>query len=250
MTRYGIIKTKQPEHPPRSLLVVPHKKKPLIVSRFGPNTLKNNEAEMQKIYSHPQTGEPITFRPATTSESISAVVYNFAEIAKPEIFDPGWLQAGRIIGTPELGVFTNTRETNPDNLRLLLDNARKVNGIYIVSDTIALAPYESFQRGVQEFGDFAVNPRTNGLARALEYSKGKKATNFAKIAGEENYNLGVNVRYFDPTSEPVERVAGLYSYRDADCDRLGVDGDGWDDDDGGYAFGVLNFVAEGDAPKR
>ena len=76
---YGIIEPVT-EHPVRKLLVVPHREKPLTLAfpAFGPNYFSKNIEEMAKTYSHPRTGEDITFKPATTSESISAVSFNVA----------------------------------------------------------------------------------------------------------------------------------------------------------------------------
>ncbi len=93
MANYGLRKAKQPKFPVRELLVARHKGRDLTVSSFGPDTYKDNTKSMRKTYSHPVTGEAITFRPATTSESISVVSYGFGsngEVdAKRDIFDSG-----------------------------------------------------------------------------------------------------------------------------------------------------------------
>ncbi len=249
MARYGTIESRQPENPPIALRPVPHKGKILIASKaFGPGTYAKNLAKMQKTYSHDsdELGNfpRFTFRPATTSESISTAAYNFKNETKPQIFDPNWLQAGRIVRTQE-GVFTNTQETDETKLKAMLDKAKEVNGIYLVSDTIAFAPYESFKTGIQEEGKFV----EGGLARALEHTTGKKAENLAGISAPSYYKLGVNVWGFDQTNKPALRVADLGSGRGAGSGRLDVGGD-WDGDYSGFAFGVLNSVAEGDAPEN
>nr|AQS29543.1 hypothetical protein [uncultured archaeon]AQS33472.1 hypothetical protein [uncultured archaeon] len=251
MTKYGDIESRKPENPPIALRRVPSVRGDLIVSpAFGSNTYKANIAQMQRTYSHDSEdlgNHPrFTFNPATTFQSLDAVAYNFAEDAKPKIFDSRWLQAGPVVRTPE-GVFTNTQETDDVELRKMLAKVKKVNRIYLINDKIAYAPYESFTRGIQDAGDFAINLRTNGLARALEHSRGKKAKNLTQML--KSYTLGVNVWGFEPTDKPVSMVVGLPSYWDADGGRLGVGGV-WCDNGDGCAFGVSDFVAEGDAPKN
>ena len=258
---YGIIKVKEPEFKQRKLLRVPHKQDDLIVSypAFGPNFLKNNITEMQKSYSHPQTGERISFREPTTSESISAAAYDFGNLAKPQIFDPKWLQAGRIVRTSE-GVFANPPKDAKGNiiidektLKSYLNGVKPVkvgNGnIYIISDAenlkdFGFADYDSFERGIQDCDTFS----QGGLARILEHTEEKEAKNLRKIASPKFYKREVNIYGFDNVREPVLRVVGLGSSRGLDDGRLGVSG-GWYDD-GGCAFGVLNKSAEGASQKN
>ena len=246
MTDHGIIKQAKPQYPVRELLVVPHKEGDLTLGypAFGSTTYRGNVAEMGKTYSHPLTGEAVTFRPATTSESISAVSYDFENMAKPKIFDPRWLQAGYIVRTND-GVFTNTTETNDSRLKQLLNGAEKVNGIYLINDNTAFAPYESFTTGGQDCDTFA----QGGLARALEHTSEKVAKNLREIASPKFYKKGVNVISFDGLNEPALRVASLYSGRDFDGGRLHVLGVDWDDGDDGFAFGMLN-KSRSDAPKN
>ncbi len=250
MTKYGLHKTRQPENPPIDLVVVPHQGRDLIVSpAFGPKNYRDNVAKMQNRYSHDSdevgTFPVFTFRPATTSESLSTADYGFENEVKPKIFDTRGLQAGRIVRTSE-GVFTNTQITDEIELKSLLANAKKVNRIYLIDNRIAYAPYDTFQRGIQEAGDF----REGGLARALEHTRGNRAENLAAISDKKFYGLGVNVLGFDPTSEPVSRVVGLGSDRDAGCVRLNVGGDGWGDYYGGYAFGVFDSAGEASTPNK
>jgi len=235
--KFGIIKQEKPQFPVRELLVVPHKGKFLTVSypAFGGNTYRGNLEDIGKTYTHPQTGETMNFRPADTSESISAVTYDFENMAKPKIFDPRWLQAGHIVRTSE-GVFTNTTKTDEKKLKQLLNSAEKVNGIYLINNTMAFAPYDSFETGKQDCDTFA----RGGLARALEHTTEKVATNLREIASPRFYKKGVNVVYFDSVSEPVSGVASLYSSRYFDDNRLYVDGNYWDDLINGFAFGVLD----------
>ena len=236
-SKYGIIEQSKPQFPIRKLLVVPHGEQDLIVSfpSFGPNTYERNLEEMKKTYSHPLTGEQISFRPATTSESISAVAYDFKNIAKPKIFDPRWLQAGHIVRTQD-GVFTNTQLTDESQLKQMLDNFEKVNGIYLGKQGSAFAPYETFERGFQDADTFA----QGGLARVLEHTTEKEAGNLRKISSPKLYKEGVNVWGFDEVNEPILRVASLYSIRYLYDNRLGVGGDNRDVSNNGYAFGVLD----------
>lgn len=238
--QYGIIKAKikakQPEFPPRGLLRVPHRGKSLVVAypAFGPGYFEENVTEMQKSYSHPQTGETISFRTPTTAESISAAAYNFKIMAKPQIFDSNWFQIEEIVRTSE-GVFANTAETDERKLKALLDKAKKVNGIYLCENDIGFAPYETFKQEVQDAGDFA----ESGLARVLEHTE-KTAENLKEIASKKNYPRGVNVWGFDSVSQPVLRVASLSSRRNWDDGQLNVYGLRWPGVDiYGYAFGVL-----------
>ncbi len=253
MAKYGNFESRKPENPPIDLFVAPHQDKDLIVHAFGPNTYRKNLVEMQKTYSHDSDelgNHPrITFRPATTSESISAADFDFDKVAKPQIFDPNWLQA-RIVRTNK-GFFTNTIEIDELVLNRLLSEKYnkslvKSNGIWLIDETIAFAPYETFRQGDQDSKEFA----GSGLARALEHTKGKTARNLANISDKKNYKLGVWVRGFDPTSEPIARVVNLGSDRDADSYRLVVVGDYWGGGGGGSAFGVSDSVAEGDASKK
>ena len=258
-TQYGLIKRKEPTHPVMDLLRVPHQGEALTVSHpaFGSNTFRVNVGEMQKPYSHPETGERISFREPTTSESISAAAYEFGAMAKPEIFDPKWLQAGYILKTKE-GVFVNPPKdvqgdtiADEEMLKTMLNGAAKVNGIYLVKNDVALrdfgfAPYETFRTGIQDCDTFA----ESGLARLLEHTEEKIVRNFRKIASPKFYKKGVNVYGFDKVEEPHLRVVGLNSSGGFDGGRLNVDGDGLDDGWGGCAFGVLEETSEAGSPEK
>ena len=231
---YKVRKAEEREQLPEIdlLPLIPHNGENLDVAVFGTNTYRGNLGAMQKRYFHSGQLQNISFRPATTSESISAAAYGFKDMVKLQIFDPRWLQVGYIVRTPE-GVFTNTTETDGGKLKQLLTNARKVNGIYFLDNNIAFAPYETFESGVQDFDVFS----QGGLARALEHTSEKTASKLRGIASPEHYKRGVNVWEFNPTKEPVVKVASLDSYRNIDGDRLYVDGDNWDVSRG-FAFGV------------
>jgi len=251
---YGIIKPAKPEFEPRELLVVPHDGEPLVTSRFGRNTYQANQQKMKADFSCLPKYSQISFRPATISESISAAAYDFENLAKPEIFDSAWLQLGYIGRTPE-GVFTLPRDeqgkliTDEAKLKSLLDNATKVEvgkgNIYLADKGLAFAEYDTFKQGVQDSQTFT----EGGLARVLEHTEGP-AENLAGISSPESYKQGVNVWGFDSTEELAVRVAGLYSDRNSDGVQLYVDGNCWDDNYRGCAFGVLNQSAEGASQKH
>ncbi|MEK6918274.1 MAG: hypothetical protein AABW51_04985 [Nanoarchaeota archaeon] len=241
-TQYGIITAKRSEYELRDLLVVPHKNKGLVVSHpaFGSNYFSINISEMKKDYSHPQTGKEINFKAPTTSESVSAAAYDFGNLAKPQIFDPRWLQLGYIVRTSE-GVFANPPKgaqgnpiTDENVLKVFLTSDRKVNGIYLLDNDFGFAPYETFRQGTQDCDSFC----EGGLARILEHIENKTAEKLREISSPKFYKKGVNVFNFDKSKEPALRVASLYSDRDFGRNRLDVDGDGWFGDNNGYAFGV------------
>ncbi|MEK6895529.1 MAG: hypothetical protein AABX48_03335 [Nanoarchaeota archaeon] len=233
-TVYGLRKAEERNLLPETdLLIVPYKGKNLAGSFFGPNNYKDNQAEMSKQYWHSNSQPDISFRPATTSESISAAAYDFENEAKPKIFDPRWLQAGYIVRTSD-GVWANTKITDEKSLKQLLNGIKKVNGIYLLDNGMGFAPYETFERRVQDCETFA----QGGLARVLEHTQEKVAENLRTISSPRFYKNGINVFGFDKIKEPVLRVAGLSSGRDYDRDRLDVVGNDWYGDYNGYAFGV------------
>jgi len=246
-TQYGIVK----KMPVRDLLRVPHKNGRLVVGypAFGPDTYSGNLAEMQKKHFHSEEQSGIFFREPTTSESISACAYNFEELAKPEILDTlAWLQLGRIVRTSK-GVFVNPPKdsegnpiTNEKILMQLLNGVKETNGIYLAEDNANLrdfgyAPYESFERGIQDCDIFL----RSGLARLLEHTEEEVAKNLREISWPKFYFRGFSVRGFNPVNEPVLSVAGLDSPKIIGSDRLNVGGYNLIDDSGrGHAFGVLN----------
>ena len=245
-SKYGIRKA-QVVLPTRDLLVVPHRGVSLAVSHpaFGPNLYSNNVNEMRKTCTHSKELSQISFREPTTSESVSAAAYDFDKMAKPQILDTRWLQAGRIIRTNK-GVIVNPildsqgkAVLNSGDLEAIKTNSRKIQvgkgHIYLGTNDFGFAEYETFQRGVQDCNTFI----EGGLARVIEHTEGK-AENLRVIASPKNYPKGVNLWGFEAPKEPVERVLSLGSYRGLDRDGLGVDGnDNWDSNINGYAFGVL-----------
>jgi hypothetical protein len=246
------------EFPPRRLVRISGPRS-LVASAeaFGQNTYRENCAEMQKTYSHPQAEERITFRPATTAETIlinardfnALNAHDFKNRTKPRMLDPIWLQLGHIIRTSE-GVFINplvqrdeqgNSIIDEETLKSFLKSDKKVNGIYLLDDNthFAFVPYESFTRDVQDSGDFA----RGGLARGLEYVAGEEAPILKQMSAKENYPKGVNVGGYDSVKEPVLKVACLSSSRDIGDVRLLVDGSDWSDISKGYAFGLVKEAA-------
>ena len=248
MAKYEIIRAKL-EAPSRDLIKLSGDRE-LIASleAFGPNYFDSNVEAMQRQYSHPQTGEIITFREPTTTESILAASYDFGNRAKPRIFDPNWLQAGRIVRTSE-GVFANPPKNEEGNLiideKILHSYLGKTKPVKVGKGRICIVPnseklrdfgfadYDSFEQSVQDYDTFS----NGGLARVLEHAE-DEAKNFRAIASPKFYKREVNVWGFDSVKEPVLRVAGLYSYGGLDIDRLGVVGD-WGGNSHGFAFGVF-----------
>ena len=233
--KYRLITETEPAFPVKDLVEITDNHNILRGAIFSQGTYEKNLESMDQFYSHPETKEKITFRPATTQESIRMSIPSFGEgksyDIKRDIFDPRWLQA-RIVKTQD-GIFTNTTETNEIKLKGFLDSAQKVNGIYIIDDERAFAPYESFEQEIQDAETFA----RFGLARALEHTPEKVAKNIKEIAS--HYKKGVNVWGFDPVDNPVMRVVSLTS--DGSDGRLNVGGLSWDVNDG-CAFGVLKEV--------
>ena len=247
-TEYGIMEVeKRSSLPETKLLRVPHKTGNLVVRypAFGPDTYKNNLAKMGERYFHSAEISDISFRSATTSESISGAAYKFGEMAKKQIFNPNCLQVGPIVRTSE-GVFANTKEVDESVLKSLLNKCEKVNGIWLYQDNepelidFAYTEYETFKNGFQDSRDFS----ESGLARLLEHTCESSAPNLREISSAENYPNGVKVFGFDSVKEPVLRVAGLYSY------GSGLRVDGGLGDGGGYAFGVRSTDALGVVEKN
>ncbi len=207
---------------------------------FGPNTYDDNIASMQKRYFHSNDLPNFTFKPLSTAESLAVASYNFASLAKLQIFDSKWLQAGRIVKTQE-GVWMNPLRDLEGNiiidnkeLESHLNGVKKSNGIYLLDNDVSFVPYGSFERGVQEHGKFL----EGGLARGLVHTQDKKVDALSAIANDAEYPRQVNVFGFDSVKEPLVEVVGLVSFRDVDCERLDVVGDYWDYY-GGFAFGGL-----------
>jgi len=217
---------------------ISYEEKQLDMALFGQNTYRNNIQNMQRAYFHSKNLSNISFRPATTSESISAVACNFEDFAKPKIFDPKWLQAGYILRTQE-GVFVNPLNVqgvpiiDEKILKSLLKADKKSKGIYLLDNGMGFAPYDSFTRGVQDCDSFA----QGGLARVLEHTQEKEAKHLRAIASPKFYKRGVNVWGFDDVKEPVLRVVSLGSGGGLGG-GLAVDGY-WGGYDDGCAFGVL-----------
>lgn len=231
---YGITSA-TPSVPAIDLFRVPHKGKTLISAypAFGPDFYSENQEAMSQDYSHSNEFPRISFRPATTSESISIAAYDFENLAKPPIFNQGRLQAGYVVKTQD-GFFVNTKETNESKLKQMLNSCKKVNGIYLGENDLAFAPYETFEKGIQDSEIFI----RGGLARALEHTNERVAENLGKITSSGFYDGGINISDFYEVSKPISVTANLYPgggfYDKIFC---------FDDiveDYYGFAFGVLD----------
>jgi len=241
-TNYGVAKLNA-YFPLTDLLRAPHKGKTLVLSHpaFGPEHYSKNLDGMQEIYSHLPEFFKISFRPATTSESISAVSFDFKNLAKSQIFDDGWLQLGYILKTSQ-GFYANPPRDKKGNILIdekkledLLDKGKKVNGIYLCKNDFGFAPYETFKQGAQDYDTFIAG----GLARLLEHTKEKTARNLSIVASSKFYKKGVNVFGFDKVKNSILRIASLGSNRDVGS-RLDISGD-WDDGCYGFAFGIIKY---------
>ena len=253
-TEYGI-KQAKPSLPSRDLIVVPHKKGDLVLAypAFGANTYSNNIEEMQQVYAHSTEIPTVQFRPATTAEHLSIVCpdvkthpelaeFAFEKYAQPKIFNPRWLQAGRIVRAQD-GVYINPTgvvkpgEVDEAVLKQLRDHSDKVNGIWLGNNDFAFVPYESFKQGVQDAREFA----EGGLARGLEHTEGNVAPKLQEMA--LTYKDGVNVICYK-SDKPISRIACLNSDTSMGKCRLRVDCGGWYNSLQGYVFGVLEQQAE------
>src|SRR3989344_7835919 len=170
-SQYGIIKPKSTlSH--MALLRVPHRGRLLEVGDppFGPNKYEDNKKSMKERRLHAEIFQEMTFRPLTTSESISVLAYNFRNEGVPKIIDSCCLQLGRHLRTQE-GVYANLpndAQGNPitdlEILKKLLDKTTKIRhgkgNIYLGDNDFGYAEYETFKRGIQSICEFT----TGGLA--------------------------------------------------------------------------------------
>lgn len=253
--QYELIQAGQPKAPPINLIRISgNRSLTASLKAFGQDCFISNIKKIQQEYSHPQTGLTISLRHATTTESILLASCDFVNRAKPQILDPGWLQAGWIVRTSE-GVFANPPTQNGEiitdeqKLKYFLRRTRPVkvgNGnLYVVSNAqnlrdFGFAEYGSFTKGVQDVECFI----TGGLARLLEHTE-KPAENLNNLASQRNYPKGINVWSFDSIDNPILRCVGLYSDGSLDNEGLGIDGYHLGGDGDGFAFAVLDESAEG-----
>ncbi len=237
------------------LLAVPYNGGKLTASypAFGVNSYDNNFRGMGYSYYHSMDMPRISFRSASTAESIGLAAYDFGKggefDAGRDIFSLSWLQAGRI-GMSNKGVYANIPVdaegnpiTNEGTLKEYLNKAKKVDGIWLVPNgevrelrDFGFAPYESFERGAQEAETFV----RGGLARVLEHTEKEEAGSLSSIVSGENYPAGINVKGFDPSEKCVLRdgVLTLNSEIVLGSEQLNIDGSKYVGDIG-YAFGVL-----------
>src|SRR3989338_51496 len=248
LSRYGLIESKS-SRPHINLIGVPGDKEDLVVARFGPDTYAVNRAAMRQEYTHSSdvlSMPIITFKPKTTAESIAIVACKFRDLAKKDIFNPNWLQAGYVLRDSE-GVWANPPVADngepivdAKTLNALRDRATKLgvkNGdIYVGEDGFGFVDYGLFTRDVQDADTFV----TEGLARVLENTTEPIARNLKTIADKANYPRGVNVWGFDPVKTPALKIVSLTSGRLLASYRLYVGGNSCNCENDGYAFGGLN----------
>ena len=214
-------------------------------AKFGPDTYDNNLLSMGKRYYHSDALPDVTFRPLSTAESLAVASYNFVNLAKPQIFDNHWFQAGRVLRTQD-GVWVNlpsNREgkliTDESMLKIYLKKAQKIKvgnrHIYLGDNDLGFAEYYTFAKGVQDIDKFV----RGGLAKVLEHTPKKVAKNLKIIVNKENYPRGIDVIDFEPVKRPTSRVVSLDSDWGDDGGRLDVNVDDHFSFNGGYAFGGL-----------
>ena len=181
----------------------------------------------KESYTSPEAPD-LKFRAPLSQESIETLVQGLENYREFPFFPPysdleegaevryrgipylnATLQIGRIVrfepDTPGLvdgwnGYFTNTKETNEEKLREILDTAfEEDNGVYLCEDGIAFArtmPYEFFRD--MEF------PKSR-LARALEYTTEKVAKNMSKLISGKHYHK-VEEQFCLPCCETTQGV--------------------------------------------
>lgn len=210
---------------------------------FGSGSYNQNLTDMQKRYFHSDNLPNVIFKPLTTAESLAVTSYNFKNLAKPKIFNES-LQAGLALRVSD-GIWINplrdaegTIIMNNQELKKHLDNADKVNGIYLFSGDTSFVPYDSFEQGEQGHEKFL----EGGLGRGLVHTSNKKVTTLSKIANDTEYSFGVNIVMFDSVgvSKPLVRVVSFYSLKYHNEYKLVVDCYSYDEHSKcGYAFGGL-----------
>ena len=240
--RKGIIKAQpRPEFLPETDILQFYHRGKISTARwpaFGPGSYVDNIGAMRQQFYHSNKFPDISFRPATTSESISITYDNLADVEE-KILDPRWLQLGYHVLTSELVFFNPPKDFqgNPiidkNVLKNLLNDCRKAYGIYLGNNDFSAAPYESFRQGFQESREFA----ESGLARALEHTDEKKAPLLEEISSKKHYSRDVKIFGYDAVKKPVLRVFALGSDRSLDG-RLYIVGDYVGGYMSGSAFGV------------
>jgi len=242
---YGIIKHSDLDLPVIDLLRVPFRGESLTIGypAFGPEFNISNLRLMGKNYNHKD--RRVSFREATTPESVAAIAYRFGEMANPDILHNfsthPWIQLGSVVKASG-GVFINPPKDDWGDpivdervLKKWVDRGEKVNGIWLYDGQDArdfsYVPYETFKQGHQDSGDFA----RGGLARGIEHTRERVAVNLEGISSKEFHNLGINVHDFAPVDQPTLRLISLYS----NYDELSVGGS-CGNCYSGFAFGIFN----------
>lgn len=219
--KYGISKATATS--PTDLLRIPHKDETLITNYPPFFSLK----DISKKYFHSEEFPVVSFRPATTSESISVIGYFIDNLSdrndEPTYIKPFALKTF-LIGNVFLGsegVFVNPPKNEEGKplgkeweLKNFLDNCDESNGIWIYQGKdlalkdFGFAPYDSFFVG-QDFEDQDYESFCRGgLARVLENTPKKMATNLKKIGSSANWER-VEVKSFDDPDEYGLKFVGF-----------------------------------------
>jgi len=247
--KYGVIesgKNDSFQYKSIGLLKVPHKGKALFSSYpyFGLRDSVENLGRMKEPYPHPETGEKISFREPTTSESVSIISYNSGSLEEKKALAMRNINLGRILRASE-GVYVNPPKdkegnflTDEKTLKSFFKSENKNNGIYLLDNDFGFAPYETFKQGEQNYLTFI----EGGLARLLEHTDEKKAKNFERIVSKSLLETSADVRRFDASKEPALKFAKFDLYTHAGLiyrsNKIILDC-GFDESDKAYSFGIL-----------
>jgi hypothetical protein len=198
-----------------SLYVVPHKGGKLVVGipMFKGGRL-TNKRDMSKPHMNSAALPNITFRPATTTESISVLLYNYRQLASDYLRGNVWpedFHIGLTIKTTK-GIFVNPPANTYEEgtygddgtvdmfvLERHLSKAKEVNGIYLGDNDFGFAPYRSFDKGFQSVEKFA----KGGLARVLEHASGDAEGIKETLNISSDHPTGVNVYYEVEHKRPI-----------------------------------------------
>ena len=211
--KHGIVEARRVQD--IDLLLAAHNGKDLAFAKFGTDYYSKNVVAMSQHYRHFSSFgsfHNLTFRPATTSESISAVAPIF-EFERKQMNSFRALQVGMVVKTDE-GVYINPplganyNKTPRSGLRQLMDwfsgveelpadallkqlrdKAKSCNGIRLGENDFAFVPYEALIEGKQDAGEFA----ESGLARGLEHTESRHAPILTSMVLAYD---GVDVDYF------------------------------------------------------
>ncbi|MDO8563694.1 MAG: hypothetical protein Q7R87_01660 [Nanoarchaeota archaeon] len=189
-TKYEVLKSKG--LPPIDLIKILHNNGHLFASPMTSGYDYPAKRE-DKHYFHSSNLPDITFREASSSESISILQATLNDLDGSFPFRKKFA-LGRILGTVE-GVIANPPKGFPlwryskgiskeeeQVIKECISKSRRIKvgkgHIYLGENDFGFAEHESFDRGTQNIDTFV----RGGLARILEHTSGDVAENFRKIA--------------------------------------------------------------------